>query len=305
MLGIEACDFPTTWNGTYYSSQRGDLIINSTVIQNFNTTLTGLLDYTCFMNSGSLYVIRSEIFLLHNALHRAYFCLEVTELTSASTMYRHRTSQNVQAYNERMKLYPAISSVVLFDICDDTGVTTSWEVLVKQGSESDAAVDCSNTIRGIYNYTIIDNTGTSCGITNTSLDVCTDTSKPTVNMTLCTSKIAYSAGGLLQCVYNSDVGSYSYTIVMNLDNSTDEMTTYRFTCLVSQVVGEYTYVSQYPQICQSSQTPTSVPVGGATLDMLPSEICPSTASLMTSSVVTMATLAVTSAFIVQYLFCPF
>ncbi|XP_045211312.1 uncharacterized protein LOC123562780 [Mercenaria mercenaria] len=230
------------------------------------------------MKSGNTYVLRSELFTLHNALHRVYFCLEFTEVTSSSLMYYHMTKENPQAYNERLKAYPSISSVTLLDLCDDTPDTTSWEMLVKQGSTLDAATDCPNGIRGVYNYTMTLASTTTCGLGNSSLDVCTDTVAPTVNMSLCNTPVAYSADGLLQCVYSEAIDSYTYTLILNLDNATDEMTTYRFTCLVSGILGDYTYVSQYPQICHSSQTPTSVPAGGGTLVMLPSRTCPSSAS---------------------------
>ncbi|XP_060559807.1 uncharacterized protein LOC132719876 [Ruditapes philippinarum] len=272
----EGCDFPSSWTGTWYSSRRGALIINSTTISDINTTLTGPLTYTCFMNSADTYVIRSELFTLHNALHRAYFCLEFSEITKGSLVYYHTTRVNPQAYNERLKAYPSISSVTKLDICDDTPDITSWEMLVKQGSFEDAEQDCPNDIRGQYNYTLTMSSSTTCGLGNSSLDVCTDVTKPTVNMSLCSTPVAFSAGGLLQCAFSHSIDSYTYTFLLNLDNTTDEATTFRFTCLVSVVsgtLGDYTYATQYPQLCHSSQTPTSVPSAGGSLVMLPSECC--------------------------------
>ena len=42
-----------------------------------------------------------------------------------------------------------------------------------------------------------------------------------------------SAGGTLYCFYGSTVGSTQYFHVYNADATTDESTTYRFTCVVS------------------------------------------------------------------------
>ncbi|KAH3872001.1 hypothetical protein DPMN_035214 [Dreissena polymorpha] len=42
------------------------------------------------------------------------------------------------------------------------------------------------------------------------------------------------ANGVFQCVYTYvEEGNYTYVLVVNLDATTDESTTYRVTCMVS------------------------------------------------------------------------
>lgn len=41
-----------------------------------------------------------------------------------------------------------------------------------------------------------------------------------------------TAGGQLWCMYNTESGGVSYTMLYNQDSTTDESTTYRFVCMV-------------------------------------------------------------------------
>lgn len=45
-----------------------------------------------------------------------------------------------------------------------------------------------------------------------------------------------AASGELYCLHSTTVGSYTYLYVYNTDTTTDESTTYRFTCYVSTII---------------------------------------------------------------------
>lgn len=45
-----------------------------------------------------------------------------------------------------------------------------------------------------------------------------------------------AASGELYCLHSTTVGSYTYLYVYNTDTTTDESTTYRFTCYVSKII---------------------------------------------------------------------
>lgn len=45
-----------------------------------------------------------------------------------------------------------------------------------------------------------------------------------------------AASGELYCLHSTTVGSYTYLYVYNTDATTDESTTYRFTCYVSTII---------------------------------------------------------------------
>lgn len=195
------------------------------------------------------------------------------------------TSKLADANYQRIKYVTTSTTVTDAVACDDNA-NTEFHLLVKNGSLSDVTIQCPDVLLGSFTLTFNE---TSCVNDTGALEVCDDNTLMTFNHTACSTKIAYSDGGNLQCVYSSAVGSAQRVHVYNLDTTTDESTYYRFTCLMLESSGGRVIGTQHPQDCLSTQTSTSVDSPGGTLNMTASQTCVPTTSQ--SSVATAAIVA--------------
>ncbi|WAQ99433.1 hypothetical protein MAR_023806, partial [Mya arenaria] len=168
--------------------------------------------------------------------------------------------ENSDASGERLKA--AISGSLTANaanICDRTSYDAGTEHIFL----------LNNATGGLNTYCDVNSTVNTCSAS--------DKTTMTYNYTECATLQAYSAGGVVKSMWSSSDANYEYVHVYNTDDTTDEGTTYRFTCYVipintSQEVNQVN-ATQYPQQCATSQTPTSVDSPGAIIVFYRNETC--------------------------------
>lgn len=272
---VNGCTLPSDLPGTWDSSDKGTLYFNSTSMSNYKVYDRGHLAFECIINSGSNYIFRSEQFTFFNSFAEAVICVKFEKIKTSMYRYTLYTTELQHADYERVKYVAAGATVTESDACDDLTNTES-SLLMQNGALASVKIQCPDTFLGKFSYSMDDNT--DCVNKTGSLDVCTDLYTMTLNYTACATNVAYSAGGSLNCIYSTTVGTATQLYVYNLDNTTDESTTYKFTCFMFETSGSYVIATQYPKDCQSTQNTTYVASPGKSLEMLASLPSTSTAA---------------------------
>ncbi|XP_052076618.1 uncharacterized protein LOC127714586 isoform X3 [Mytilus californianus] len=270
-----SCTFPSALTGDWYSSNGGELTFTSTSFSNFKVASFGSYTFTCEISSGSQYISSSEVFYVFNLPFIAYICMDLTRISGYKYRYYQPTTQLIDAEYNRLKIY-LNNTVTVSDIstiCELSDYTTlSYHMLLKNNTISSQKIQCPNAFLGTFNYTYDTGSGNLCAASS-GLDVCTDKSTMTFDYTLCSETQAYSAGGIVNCVYSSTSGSATLLHVFNLDSTTDESTYYRFTCYVIETINSVVYATQYPQDCHYGQNATNVNATGGNLVLTAESTC--------------------------------
>ncbi|KAL8580219.1 hypothetical protein ACOMHN_040000 [Nucella lapillus] len=285
----DGCVFPGDLSGVWRSSRWGDVTFSSNILTVTGITI-GTVTFECETLTGSIYILRSTttVSVLNNVVD-VVTCLDLRQLTSTKFYYYHSTSEVpfISGVTEPVKLVSPSSNVNVTTACDVTAPYTAGtnHVLIKSGSESDAAVQCPDPLLANFNnYTIDKGSGAQCGGVG-YINVCDDRKNIYMDYSVCSETVFYSSGGNLACVYTSSSGSTYYVNVYNSDSSVDGSNTFRFSCIVGSygtylryLLGKlgksenlksaqammygsdgYVYATQYPQTCADAQTATSVP----------------------------------------------
>ncbi|KAK3100377.1 hypothetical protein FSP39_019030 [Pinctada imbricata] len=132
-----------------------------------------------------------------------------------------RGNQFVDLFGEDQNAFRCIKWAKLTDYSYVYYIYASYEAQVSQ--------TCCTPFLITAAYTHNDGSTITCG-TGSLWDVCSDRTQMAVNLTQCSTKQFYSAGGKGVCVYSTSSGSTYYQTVLNTDTSVDYSTTYRLTC---------------------------------------------------------------------------
>ncbi|XP_071126535.1 eukaryotic translation initiation factor 5B-like isoform X1 [Mytilus edulis] len=269
------CTFPSALTGDWYSSNGGELTFTSNTFSNFKVASFGSFTFSCELSSGTQYVSSSEVFYVFALPFVAYICMDLTAISGYKYRYYQATTQLKDAEYARLKIY-LNNTVTVSDIstiCELSDYSTlSYHMLLKNNTISSQKIQCPDSFLGTFNYTYDTGSGNLCAASS-GLDVCTDKSTMTFDYSLCSEIQAYSAGGIVNCLYSSTSGSATLLHVFNLDSTTDESTYYRFTCYVIETINSVVYATQYPQDCHYGQNATNVNATGGNLVLTAESIC--------------------------------
>ncbi|XP_033743689.1 uncharacterized protein LOC117329713 isoform X2 [Pecten maximus] len=280
------CSLPTNLVGSWTSSEQGSMTFTSDSLLSYATTTFGTFTFTCDSYSGSQYVLKSPAFTYHNLPFEAYLCLVLTEVSSSQFTYFIGSDPNSIAGNDRLKTSNPSIPLSNSDVCDRSSYPTgTYYVLVKDGESTSARTNCPSDIRLLWTYTYDDGSGSDvCSGNTTSADVCTTSTDITLSYSSCTQMVMYSSSGLLYCLNSLTYNSSTYINMYNTDTTTDESSTYRFSCLVMTTSGNTRYITQYPKQCHENQTSTTVDSPGAILVFSLSSSCPTSDSVSAATI---------------------
>ncbi|XP_069131461.1 uncharacterized protein [Argopecten irradians] len=302
------CSLPANLAGSWTSSEQGSLTFTSTSLQSYPTTTFGTFTFTCDSYSDSQYVLKSPPFNYLSLQFEAYLCFVLTEVNSAQFTYFIGTEPNSAAGNDRLKTSTPASPLNVSTVCDRTSYPSGTHyVMVKDNDISTAPVDCPSDLRLLWTYTFDDGSGSDvCAGNTTSADGCTSTTAITFSYSSCTQMVMYSSSGTLNCLYSFTSNSTTYINMYNNDSTTDESSTYRFSCLVMTSSGDNRYLTQYPKQCHENQTSTSIVSPGAILVFSLSSSCPTSSESVNAATIALAVviplIVIVVAIIVSY-FC--
>nr|XP_022320715.1 uncharacterized protein LOC111122961 isoform X1 [Crassostrea virginica] len=275
------CVFPGNfWSSSgidsWYDSHQGTLNFTSTTLSGWQVWTIGAFTFTCDTADQTYYVLRSEEFTYLGLNLEAFLCLRMTEQSSNKYTYDTPTTQLSDAGNERIKIFlkddKKVVSVIT-DFCDASNATDlTQHIMVKEGGIDGAKITCPSQLQMMWNYTYDSGSGNVCG--DAYLDVCTDTNLMDFDYSKCTQTQAYSTTGHLYCLHSSTVGSYTHLYVYNTDTTTDESTTYRFTCYIMSSDGDNIYMSQNPKDCPPNGNSTYADSNGALVVLTSLSSCP-------------------------------
>ncbi|KAL8605184.1 hypothetical protein ACOMHN_031125 [Nucella lapillus] len=143
-----------------------------------------------------------------------------------------------------------------------------------------ARQSCPSDVQASWSYEVDSGSGNTCS-PGGQLEAGTDT-EMTANYTACATPVFYSTSGQVYCLVSITSGSSTYLTVYNTDTAVDSSNTYRMACLVFEKSGSSVSMSQYPEVCQSSQTPTTVstPTGSLLTLTTAATTIPSESSLL-------------------------
>ncbi|XP_067660574.1 uncharacterized protein [Haliotis asinina] len=280
----DGCTFPSDLTGNWVTSSRSTLTFTSTTFTPWTLPSLGTFTFTCLQNNGSIYISKSGSYSYVGLTWYAYLCMDLNAINSNAFYYNLWSTPEAGAGNNKVKIFADGTTITQDLICDDVSNTAgTYDVMVKSGAASSAASTCPTALQSKWMYSFDAGSGDTCA-SGSYLDVCTDTKAMTFNYTSCSTNVAHSAGGSLYCIYSTTSGNNTYLTLYNNDATTDESTTYRFTCMVLSTSGSQVYMTQYPQQCLSNQTSTSVVSPGAILVLENSTSCnPTTAAPETST----------------------
>ncbi|KAL4230764.1 hypothetical protein ACF0H5_011139 [Mactra antiquata] len=271
-LCLGTCTFPSPIRGTWLSSEseKGALEFSDSYFTGYPVAAFPTNNFTCLLNSGTQYVVQSETFRRFGLNFYAYLCLDIREVTTVLSrdlfIYYKPSDKQVDANNERVVFrLAAFAPPALSDICTVTNYSSTfrYSVLMKNNTIDSVKSECPIPFLGDFSYTYDTGSGNLCN--DSLVKVCQD-DKDTMNWdySSCSQIQAYSAGGVTNCIYYSEVGSL-YTIhVYNRDTTVDDSTTYRFTCY--QATGYDTVqATQHPGDCPETMNETYVASPGGSL----------------------------------------
>ncbi|XP_053399666.1 uncharacterized protein LOC123557334 [Mercenaria mercenaria] len=266
-----ACTWPAEFVSTqWHDSSRGILTFGTESMQGWTftpTTGTVVSSWDCvsvstFSSDGRMILITSQPFSLFSTNYYAYLCITVTKVTVSS--YRYYINHGIQGNvnNERVFIYPVSTLTDYGTICSDSGASGGeYQMLIKDGNESAAKIDCPWHFLGRYGYThTVFGGSTTCDQSSSEIDMCTDTQEIKFDYNACSTKVAYSVSDTLWCVDNIAEGDTNYVMVFNgndADSLIDNQSVFRFTCMA--VSGDASSASVSPRYCQNGQTPDQYP----------------------------------------------
>ncbi|XP_067663671.1 uncharacterized protein [Haliotis asinina] len=273
-----ACTFPSDLTGTWVTSTMGTITFTTFQVTIPSVYTYGNLIFDCDTLDGTQYLLRSTttVTVLGNQLDVVTCFNDITMLTTGvKYKLQHATAALNDASGWRLKVLPTGSSLAASTLCDESTpyAIGTQDILIKDGSASSAFIQCPDALLGTFSYTYDAGSGDVCS-SGSYLDVCTDITTMTFDLSICSQTVAYSSGGVVNCVYSQTDTSTdtTYVAVYNNDNTTDESTTYRYTCLAVSATGAVVNVSQSARVCQSDQNATYVATG-ATLQLTSNYTC--------------------------------
>ncbi|XP_033742219.1 putative GPI-anchored protein pfl2 isoform X3 [Pecten maximus] len=302
------CTQPSSeWSGNWYDSQfdgtfamtwSGSAItVSGWSVTAYSSTVTS---WTCVLeDTTNNYIVfkGDQTVNLFGAPQNAYICMAWTSVSTYSAIYYLRANQETNAGNFRVFIEDsAITMGAASKYCSPSSgpSTAEYHALVKQSYISSVGQYFPTLLLGTYEYTANDGSSSLCG-TGSVWDNCADRTITAFNYTQCSTVMAFSSGGTLYNVYSVVSGSYTYVTLVNADTTTDQSTTYRFTCLISEASGSNVQLSLDHGSCSTSGTPSTVPSGGMTALLTPYEPCPfTTTSATTTSITTITTTSATT-----------
>ncbi|KAK3592682.1 hypothetical protein CHS0354_037819 [Potamilus streckersoni] len=288
--GDAACTWPTfiAAPSLWKDSDKGSLFFkNSTnmdgwIFKIITTVTTQVSEWQCFSHnitsSEGILVLRSPSSYSYFSgtvnLYRPYICMYLTKITDYSYQYYLKTDEQQYAGNyERVYMHEennasAVDPTVS-QLCSGTPQISEYHLLIRNGLESFAKLQCPDIILGNYRYTFTSQS-TSCGTGTEYWNVCSDNQVMTFDYTKCSTVIAYSTSGSVYCVNNITDGTNTYVSVYNTDTSP----TYQITCFMVSLSGTDSTtgatnlsVSQSPNSCTKTQTTTSVPINAQSVTL--------------------------------------
>nr|XP_022321070.1 uncharacterized protein LOC111123193 [Crassostrea virginica] len=260
-----ACTFPDELRGDWYSSHKGILNFNDSLITSYPIQMSAIvssLDFTCYEKSGTNYLIKSTIAVIaFGQMIDAYICLDIHRVSATKYMYYIGTTID-NSIQDFVKGVMTQTNISITDACNRPTPyeTNTFITLVKDGEiyTGSAQASCPPDLRAVYSSVVIKNSDDSTTCSGNSYDGCSlkNTFKSTYEA--CASSLVFSSSGDFYCLHSETVSQVTYTIVWNNDTSVSG-TKYRTTCIASQTVGSVLYVTEYPKFCMyTNQTGTSV-----------------------------------------------
>ncbi|XP_069129020.1 uncharacterized protein [Argopecten irradians] len=272
------CSFPSALSGTWFSSDFGEVTFSSnTFTTKYSVSEFGTQTFTCTENSNNNYLAVSNAFTYLGVSLQLALCMNMFSQQSSKVVYYSALPVLANTTNARLVLKVNPATFTISNDCDFSSASDVRQmgVFVKNGSLTDAKINCPNSLLGRFNYTFDSGSGNLC-TGSSELDVCTENSEMSYNYSACSTVQGYSQEGKLTCIYSEVSGDDVFTLAMNTDStSPDESTYFRFTCYAASNTANDSrvYMTQFSQGCHSSQTSTSVSSPGASMELVSSETC--------------------------------
>ncbi|XP_033743695.1 uncharacterized protein LOC117329715 [Pecten maximus] len=272
------CSYPSVLDGAWFSSDFGEVTFSSNAFTTkYSVSTFGVQTFTCTESSSNYYLGVSNSFTYLGVPLQVGLCMDMFSTSSNKIVYYSALPVLANTTNDRLVLKVSGASFTISGDCDFSSArdVRQMGVLVKNGSVSDAKINCPNSLLGRFNYTFDTGSGNLC-TGSTELDVCSENTEMSYNYSACSVNQGYSQDGKLTCMYSEESGDDVFVLAMNTDATyPDETTYYRFTCYAASKSANDSRVSmtQFPQGCHSSQTSTSVSSPGGSLELISSETC--------------------------------
>nr|XP_022336363.1 uncharacterized protein LOC111132812 isoform X2 [Crassostrea virginica] len=279
-LLIETCNYPSDLQSAVWEdSQKGSLTYttNQMTGYTYSSYSSGSSIWNCFLIDGDYVVSKATGTInLFSAQYDVYICQKFTKITSFSYSYYLESDVQSNANNDRLNVFPTGNSVTVSQACAKTMdiPTEEFHVLVKNSNIADVKQWFPTPLLGKFEYTKVTAAGvSSCG-SGSVWDDCTNRTTMSINMTQCSSVVAFSQG-VTYCVTYITKGSTYYVVVVN-PGIADGTTYFRFACLAVSQSGSTVTVVEKSGSCGAGQNTSLAGTGGSKYTMTPYETCPFT-----------------------------
>lgn len=274
------CNYPTDLqNGVWDDSQKGSLTYTTNQMTGYiySSYSSGSSIWDCHLTEGDFVVSKATGTInLFGTIFDVYLCQKFTKITSYSYYYYLESDVQNNAGNDRLNVFGTGTTVTLSQACTKTAdlPVEEFHVLVKNANIADVKQWFPTPLLGTFQYTKVTDAGaSSCG-TGSVWDVCTNRTTMTLNMTQCSSVVAFSQGEVYAVTYLVS-GSTYFVVVVN-PGTPDGSTYFRFSCLAVSQSGSTVTVVEKSGSCGPGQNTTLVGTGGSKYTMTPYITCPFT-----------------------------
>eukprot|EP00105_Crassostrea_gigas_P029066 XP_011450894.1 PREDICTED: uncharacterized protein LOC105344726 isoform X4 [Crassostrea gigas] len=274
------CNYPTDLqNGVWDDSQKGSITYTTTTMTGYtySSYSSGSSVWDCHLIEGDFVVSKAQGTIdLFGSPFDAYICQKLTKITSYSYYYYLESDVQANAGNDRLNVFSTGTTVSVSQACSKTTAipTEEFHVLVKTANIADVKQWFPTPLLGTFEYTKVTDAGvSSCG-TGSVWDVCANRTTMTLNMTQCSSVVAYSQGEVYAVTYIVS-GSTYFVVVVN-PGTPDGSTYFRFSCLAVSQSGSTVTVVEKSGSCEPGQNTNLVGTGGSKYTMTPYITCPFT-----------------------------
>nr|XP_011450893.2 uncharacterized protein LOC105344726 isoform X3 [Crassostrea gigas] len=274
------CNYPTDLqNGVWDDSQKGSITYTTTTMTGYtySSYSSGSSIWDCHLIEGDFVVSKAQGTIdLFGSPFDAYICQKLTKITSYSYNYYLESDVQANAGNDRLNVFGTGTTVSVSQACSKTTAipTEEFHVLVKTANIADVKQWFPTPLLGTFEYTKVTDAGVSTCGTGSVMDVCTNRTTMTLNMTQCSSVVAYSQGEVYAVTYIVS-GSTHFVVVVN-PGTPDGSTYFRFSCLAVSQSGSTVTVVEKSGSCGPGQNTTLTGTGGSKYTMTPYITCPFT-----------------------------
>lgn len=274
------CNYPTDLqNGVWDDSQKGSITYTTNTMTGYtySSYSSGSSVWDCHLIEGDFVVSKSQGTIdLFGSPFDAYICQKITKITSYSYYYYLESDVQANANNDRLNVFATGTTVSLSQACSKTTAipTEEFHVLVKTANIADVKQWFPTPLLGTFEYTKVTAAGVSTCGTGSVWDVCTNRTTMTLNMTQCSSVVAFSQGEVYAVTYIVS-GSTYFVVVVN-PGTPDGTTYFRFSCLAVSQSGSTVTVVEKSGSCGPGQNTTLAGSGGSKYTMTPYITCPFT-----------------------------